>query len=217
MKNIPLFTGKHGMASLVFRELSFSGCAYVLVRAVWNGQVEAFLAECRDFCRAVGAKETFVCREDGELPGEPAYEVLRLCREKAGLPLPEQAVKLEALCPKNGNTYLDIYNSCFREVSGAASYDRQDLNRLCGQDCAFLAKVDGNYAGVAEISKTGLESIAVLPEYRGLGRDLSLTVLPFVPNTRLTLKVASDNERARTLYDRLGFAVEETEKRWYRL
>ena len=217
MKNIPMFTGQHGMATLVFRELSFSGCAYVLVRAVWNGEVAAFLEECRGFCRAVGAEKIYACWEDGQLPGEPAYEVLGLIREKEGLPLPLREVELEVLCPENGQAYLDIYNTCFRSVPGAASYDKQDLQRLYGQECAFLAKVDGRYAAVAEISKEGLESVAVLPEFRGLGCDLSLTVLPMVPNRTLRLKVASTNERALRLYRRLGFAPECVRNRWYLL
>lgn len=215
MKNIPMFTGQHGLATLIFRELSFSGCAYVMVRAVWNGQTAAFLEECRSFCRAVGAQKVYFCWEEGELPGAPAYEVLVLCREKAGLPPPERTIELETLCPENGAVYQEIYNTCFRAVPGASSCDKKDLQRLYGQDCAFLAKVGGQYAAVAEVSKEGLESIAVLPEFRGLGYDWSLTVLPMVPNRQLRLKVASCNERALALYRRLGFEVEKVKNRWY--
>lgn len=217
MKNIPMFTGQHGMATLVFRELSFSGCAYVVVRAVWNGETAAFLEECRGFCRAVGAEKIYASWEENPLPAVHAYDMLGLYREKAGLPLPSREVELEYLRPENGQTYLQIYNTCFRPIPGAASYDKQDLRRLYGEDRAFLAKVDGQYAAVAEISKEGLESIAVLPEYCGLGHDLSLTVLPMVPNPILRLKVASGNHRALKLYQRLGFVQENVRSRWYEL
>ena len=217
MKNIPMFTGQHGMATLVFRELSYSGCAYVLVRAVWNGETAAFLEECRSFCRAVGAEKIYASWEENALPANHAYDVLGLCREKSGLSLPRREVELEELRPANGADYLQIYNTCFRPVSGAASYDKQDLQRLYGQDCAFLAKIDGEYAAVAEISKEGLESIAVMPQYSGLGYDLSLTVLPMVPSLTLRLKVASTNRRALELYQRLGFEQENIRSRWYEL
>ena len=217
MKNIPMFTGQHGMATLVFKELSFSGSAYVVVRAVWTGETAAFLEECRGFCRAVGAEKIYASWEEKSLPADHAYDVLGLYREKAGLPLPNREVELEELRPENGEEYLRIYNTCFRSVAGAASYDKQDLRRLYGQDCAFLAKMDGQYAAVTEISKEGLESVAVLPEHRGLGHDLSLTVLPMVPNPILRLKVASSNLRALNLYRRLGFVQENVRSRWYQL
>ena len=70
MKNIPMFTSAYGIATLILREIPWSGSAYVLVRSVWNDQTAALLEECRGFCRAVGAKarrlQIRVKGEDGE-------------------------------------------------------------------------------------------------------------------------------------------------------
>ncbi len=215
MKNIPMFTGTHGLATLVLREIGFSGNAYVMVRAVWNGQAAAFLQECYGFCVAVGAKAVYATWEE-DLPGEPAWESIWMTRPKAGLPQGRD-VDLEPLTPANGQRYLEVYNRCFRDVPAAASYDKESLRSLYGMDCAYLAKVDGKDAGVAEISKTGLEAIGVLPEFRGLGYDLALAVLPMVPATELKLKVSSTNKKALALYDRLGFAASGVEKRWWQV
>ena len=214
MKDIPLFTGTHGLASLVLREIGISGRAYVVVRAVWKGQTEAFLQECLHFCRAVGAEQVYASYDLEELPAAHAYDMVAMEMEKAALPKGDP-VELEPLSPQNGQAFLDIYNGCFRSVTGAAAYGKEDLNRLFDTDCAFLAKKDGKYAAIAEISETGLESIAVLPEFRGLGYDLSLTVLPMVPRKTIRLKVASTNEKALALYTRLGFVQRETVSRWY--
>lgn len=214
MKDIPMFTGQHGLASLVLKEVAVTGRAYVLVRAVWNGQTAAFLQECRQFCRAVGAKAVYASYELEELPAVHAYDMLAMEVKKADLPV-GRPVELEPLTTENGQVFLDIYNSCFRDVIGAATYDRQDLQRLYDTDCAFLGKKDGVYAGIAEISKEGLEGIAVLPEYRGLGFDLSLAVLPMVPRAVIRLKVASTNDRALALYHRLGFAQTGPVSRWW--
>ena len=216
MKNIPVFTSAYGIATLILREIPWNGCAYVLVRSVWNGQAAALLEECRGFCRAVGAKEVFAVYETEELPAEHAYDMIAMARPKAGLP-EGKPVELEPLTRENSGAYLEIYNSCFAAVPSAASYDRDSLEPLYGEELAWLAKVDGVYAGVAEISKEGLEGIAVLPEYRGLGYDLALAVLQMVPSTMLRLKVASTNSRALCLYERLGFSREAVQKRWYRL
>ncbi len=217
MKNIPVFTSSYGIATLILREIPWNGTAYVLIRSVWNDQKAALLEECKSFCRAVGTERIYASWELEELPAEPAWEMRIMTRPKAGLPEPEQPLTLEPLTKENSGDYLRIYNACFREVPCAASYDRTSLEPLYGEDLAWLAKVEGVYAGVAEISKAGLEGIAVLPEYRGLGYELALAVLPMVPSTELRLKVASTNRRAISLYERLGFVCAETEKRWWRL
>ena len=56
MKNIPLFTSSYGLATLILKEISWNGRAYVLIRSVWNDQTAALLEECRGFCRAAGAE-----------------------------------------------------------------------------------------------------------------------------------------------------------------
>ena len=63
MKDIPLFTSDCGLATLILREIGWSGSAYVLVRSVWNGRVAGLLDECARFCRAVDAKQIFACWE----------------------------------------------------------------------------------------------------------------------------------------------------------
>ena len=216
MKDIPMFTGQHGLASLILKEIDVSGRAYVLVRSVWNGQTEAFLQECRGFCIAVGAQTVYASYDLEDLPAEHAYDMLIMEAEKAKLPQ-GKPVELEPLTTENGEVYLDIYNVCFREVIGAASYGKQDLQRLYDKDCAFLAKVDGMYAAVAEISEEALEGIAVLPAYKGLGYDLSLAVLPMVPRKTVRLKVASTNGQALGLYNRLGFVQTGVAGRWWKL
>ena len=197
MKNIPMFTSAYGIATLILREIPWSGSAYVLVRSVWNDQTAALLEECRGFCRAVGAKAVFAAYDTEELPAEHAYDMLHMTRPKAGLP--EAVLELLPLTRENS----------------AASYDQSSLEPLYGEDLAWLVKRGEVYAGVAEISKEGLEAVAVLPEFRGMGYDLALSVLHMVPSPVLQLKVASTNTRAIALYQRLGFRVEGVEKRWF--
>ena len=216
MKDIPLFTSDCGLATLILREIGWSGSAYVLVRSVWNGRVAGLLDECARFCRAVDAKQIFACWETAELPARHAYDMLDMACPKSKLP-PGGPVDLEPLTRDNAGDYLRIYNECFRQVPAAASYDKKSLEPLYGEDLAWLARVDGQYAAVAEISKAGLEGIGVLPPFRGLGYDLALAVMAMVPSPEVRLKVASTNARARALYARLGFAETGVSRRWYRL
>ena len=217
MKNIPMFTSSCGLATLILKEIAWNGRAYVLVRSVWNDQTAALLDECRSFCRAVGAEEIYASWDAEELPAEHAWDMIDMACPKSALPAPRQTVELEQATPETAEDYLRIYNQCFRDVPAAASYDRKSLEPLYGEELIWLAKVHGQYAAVAEISKEGLEGIAVLPEFRGLGYDLAAAVLRMVPSTEVRLKVASTNVRARRLYDRLGFAETGISRRWYRL
>lgn len=216
MQNIPIFTAEHGLASLILREIPYSGSAYVMLRAVWNGQTAALLAECRQFCLAAGAETVFASQERAELPARHAYDILELSRPRAGLPLPDRQVALEPLTENNAAVYLDIYNRCFRAVPGAASYDREDMRRLMGKDLAFLAKRDGRYAAVAELGEGSLAGVAVLPEFRGLGHDWTLTVLARLETPVLKLRAASTNTRALALYRRLGFGADQVVSRWWK-
>lgn len=217
MNNIPIFTAVNGMATLILKEVPVCGRAYVMLRSVWNGKTAALLEECAQFCRAVGAEEIFACDDGNELPAEAAYEVVELSISKDALPKPQKPVELVPLRQDNSAEYLRIFNGCFRDLHSAASYGPADIRRLLGKDLAFLARVDGQYAGIAELGDNYLEAVAVLPQFRGLGFDLTASVLAKLPGPVVRLKVASTNERALRLYRRMGFGEDRTVRKWFRL
>lgn len=213
MQNIPIFTGVHGMATLILKEIPTSGLAYVLVRSVWQNSLAGLLAECRDFCRAAGAETVYGSWDCRDLPAEHAYDVWELTLEWDKLPPPPEEVPLTPLTARNGQDYLSVYNRCFAKMPGHASYDRRDIQRLQGKDLAFLVYRDGVPAAVAELGDNKLEGLGVLPEFRGLGYSLALTVLGRLPGPALTLRVVSTNARALALYRRIGFGGEKTVSR----
>lgn len=217
MKNIPIFTGENGTATLIFHEIPYCGRAYAIIRSVWENRTADFLEECRQFCRAAGAEESYASWKLETLPADHAYDMLTMACSKADLPRDGKPVELEPLTPENSGTYLEIYNRCFRDIHGAASYEQSNLEPFYDEDVAWLARVDGIYAGTAEISKRGLEGIAILPQFRGLGYDLALSVLDMVPRKTVELTVCSTNERAIRLYRRLGFRQTELVSRWWKL
>lgn len=215
MKDIPIFTGAHGVATLILSQIPWSGCGYVMVRSVWD-DAKAFLDECLGFCRACGAEAVYASWETAELPAPHGYDMVQLRMEKSALPQGEP-LALEDLTEENAADFLYIYNTCFLPIANAAAYGKKDIERLMGEETAYLVKQDGEYAAIAEISREGLEAVAVLPQYRGLGYDLCRTVLEKVPSTVLKLKTASTNTRALALYRRLGFGDEQITSRWWRL
>lgn len=214
MKDIPVFTGAHGVATLVLRQIPWSGCGYVLVRSVWD-DAAAFLEECRGFCRACGAEQVYASWEDKELPAPHGYDMICMEREKEGLP--PATLVCEPLTQALGEEYTTVYNTCFRDVPNAVAFTKEDLARVLREETAIIVRRDGVVAGLAEVSTKGLEAIAVLPQYKGLGYELALTALQMVPSKTIALKATSTNHRAIRLYERLGFKPTAVLSRWWKL
>ena len=219
MNNIPDFTAQGGTATLILREIPISGKAYVLLRTVLPGQGENLVAECASFCRMCGAEQIFAAWEDGELPFlSPAYDIYLLHVAKSALP-EGRPVNLTPMTPENDAIYQRIYNRCFFHVSHALSYDRGQIARIYreGQKAFLALDADDKPYGIGELHGDELAAIAVLPKYRGMGTDLAVSLLQLCPGEDLSVTVASDNEAAMHLYEKLGFHLSGIESRWFQV
>lgn len=219
LNNIPVYFSSGGTATLILREIPYSGRAYILLRTLFPDSLDAAVRDCVNFCVQCGAGRCFVSLDGATepLPLPHAYDILRLHCNKADLPTPAAPVPLIPITPENDSHYLRIYNRCFAEVSHALFYDRGQLQRIYREgQSAFLALApDGAPCGIGELHGNELAAVALLPEYRGRGTDLTLALLEHCPGPEITLTVASDNGPALALYDRLGFRVTATESSWY--
>ena len=219
MNNIPVFTAQGGTATLILREIPVSQRAYILLRTVLPGMEEALVTECASFCRMCGAEQIFASWEDGELPFlSPAYDIYLLHVAKSALP-EANPVTLTPMTPDNDAIYQRIYNRCFSPISHALSYDRGQIARIYREhQRAFLAPDEnGKPYGIGELHGDELAAIAVLPKYRGRGTDLAISLLKLCPGEDLHVTVASDNEAAIHLYEKLGFHLAGVESKWFRV
>lgn len=219
MNNIPVFTAQGGTATLILREISISGKAYVLLRTVLPGMAENLAAECASFCRMCGAEEIFASWADGDLPFlSPAYDIYLLHVSKSALP-EGKPVQLVPMTPENDAIYQRIYNRCFSHVSHAISYDRGQIARIYREhQRAFLAlDAENRPYGIGELHGNELAAVAVLPKCRGTGTDLALSLLQLCPGEDLKVTVASDNEAAMHLYEKLGFHMSGVESKWFQV
>ena len=219
MNNIPVFTAQGGTATLILREIPISGKAYVLLRTVLPGQAENLAAECASFCRMCGAEEILASWADGDLPFlPPAYDIYLLHVSKSALPV-GKPVQLVPMTPENDAIYQRIYNRCFSHVSHALSYDRGQIARIYREhQRAFLAlDAENRPYGIGELHGNELAAVAVLPKCRGTGTDLALSLLQLCPGEDLKVTVASDNEAAMHLYEKLGFHMSGVESKWFQV
>lgn len=219
MNNIPVFTAQGGTATLILREIPISGKAYVLLRTVLPGMEENLAAECASFCRMCGAEEIFASWADGDLPFlPPTYDIYLLHVSKSALP-EGKPVQLVPMTPENDAIYQRIYNRCFSHVSHALSYDRGQIARIYREhQRAFLAlDAENRPYGIGELHGNELAAVAVLPKCRGTGTDLALSLLRLCPGEDLKVTVASDNEAAMHLYEKLGFHMSGVESKWFQV
>lgn len=223
MQNIPVFLSQGGTATLILKEIPHRGRAYILLRSLLPGGLPALLEECGGFCRGCGAKEVLVSPGDTGLQPElpHAYDIYCLHIPKNRLPAPGPGLSLMPISLENDPIYQRIYNTCFREVSHALTYDRAQIQRIyrSGHQGFLALDSSGLPLGMGELHGNELAAVGLLPEHRGrgLGRILTLALLARCPGPELTLTVVSDNTSALELYDRLGFTVCGTESRWYYL
>lgn len=217
MKDIPIFTGQYGVGSLILREIPYKQCAYVLVRSAWDGHMREFLEECSGFCRAAGAEWVLASASEPLTFLPHVHDMLEYACRRDQLPPPLRPVDLEPLTDDNAERYRDIYNTLFRAIPNAATCTTEDLQRIREKSCVYLARVNGETAGICQWTGSELNTIGVLPEFRGLGHRLALTAFQQMEGEVITLRVSSSNTPALRLYQKLGFDRTQVLSSWYAL
>ena len=73
MKDFPVFTTEHGVASLILKEIPYQGTAYVILRD--SQEPEALAQECADFWRVCGGSRIYATGHD-VLAAYPLYTAM---------------------------------------------------------------------------------------------------------------------------------------------
>ena len=197
MKDFPVFTSEFGAASLTLRQIPYRGEAYIHLQDFKEEQRQALIADCAAFCRAAGAERIFVTPASGE----PAFRIL----EMRGVPsLHEEDI--ENIFPVTQETvgaWRRIANDCLRPVDFAAMLEKSDEEEILKSGGAYFIHRSGRLLGIGWLQEDCLELIAsVVP---GEGCHVAETLLSVEPGTGIRLEVASTNQKAIRLYERLGF------------
>lgn len=213
MKDIPMFTTDYGVASLVLKEIPYRGQAYVRVLDVQPGQIMELIAECVSFCRMVGADAVYATGQD-DLAQWPVYTSVY---EMQGDALVDWE-KTENLFPVTEQTvsrWREIYNERMRGVDNAATLESRDEKRILESGGAYFVHRQGELLGIGWLDEGKL--LAVASAVPGAGERVMNTLMSLDEGGRLYLEVASTNERAIRLYERLGFIKTREISCWYRV
>lgn len=210
MKDIPMFTTEYGVASLVLREVPYRQEAYIRVISALPGKMDDLIRECMGFCRAAGAERIYWSAGDAEGQLHTAiYEM-----QGTAWADPE---KLESLFPVTEETVLQfrqLLNEKMAGVDNAATVTAGDEKGLIASGGAYFVHRAGHLLGLGWLDGEKLLAVAAIEP--GAGERVMHTLMSLVEGATMTLEVASTNERAIRLYEKLGFIKTKEIRKWYR-
>ena len=211
MKDFPVFTTEYGVASLILKEIPYRQEAYIHLQA--TQQPEELLQECVSFCRICGAERIYA-RGHEFLEKFPLHTAVYEMRGDAWA----DESKLEHLFPVTKETvgkWRSICNERMRCVDNAATQEARDEKEILASGGAYFVHRDGELLGIGWIRDNMLLAVATVQ--RGAGERVMHTMMSLMPGQFMTLEVASTNERAIRLYEKLGFVITREISRWYRV
>ena len=211
MKDFPFFTTEYGVSSLILREIPYRAEAYIHIQDV---QPEGFLdhlKECVSFCRMAGADRIYATGSD-LLESFPVSSVIYEMRGTAWV----DKSKLENLFPVTEQTvvrFRSICNERLRHVDHSATLTVADEKKILESGGAYFVHHAGELLGVGWMEDTKLLLMAaVVP---GAGERVLHSLMSLIEGADMTLEVASTNERAIRLYEKLGFLKTAEILRWH--
>lgn len=208
MKDFPVFTTEFGVASLILKEIPYRQEAFVHIRDAQ--QPEELLRECISFCRICGAEAVY-------LTGHPVLEQYPLhtavWRMRGELPLEEEPACLFPVTEETVSEWRRIYNEKMRGVPNAATLEQKDETKIVESHGAYFVHDSGELLGIGWMDGDHLEAMASVR--RGAGEKILKALQSLIPGRMMELEVASANERAVRLYERLGFLKTSEISRWY--
>ena len=209
MRDIPMFTTENGIASLVLKEVPYKGVAYITIQD--SLQPADLLKECIDFCKMAGAAKIYATG-DPVLTQYPIYTtVVKMQQLRSNLP--EGDACLFPVTEETAEQWRSIYNEKMRPVPDAATITRGDMKgHITDGSCYFVHK-DGMLLGIGMVKEEKIEAIAA--SRPGAGETVLLTLCNSIFTEKVVVEVASNNQPAVKLYERLGFQKTAEISCWY--
>lgn len=207
MKDIPMFTTEYGIASLTLSQIPYRQTAYIQVQTVCDGKLPDLIAECGGFCRAVGAETVFWTAED--VADEPHSQILEM-RGRAE-PDPDMTESLFPVTEQTVAQWRKIHNDRMVSVDHARYLTASDEKQILSSKAYFIHR--GSEAlGIGWLKDDTILAIASIQP--GAGERVLHTLMSLNPGANLRLEVASTNQKAIALYERNGFFLVKSLKKW---
>ena len=209
MRDFPFFDTEYGVASLVLKEIPYRKQAFICIRSVEEGGVFQLLEECAAFCRMAGAERIFAAGHE-ELDVFPLYTAVV---EMRGMVDTKEGACLFPVTKETVDKWRSIYNQAMVEVDNAGTLEGREEKRILDSGGAYFVHDSGKLLGIGWMEENKL--LAVASTVKGAGARVVRTLAGLCEGEPLVLEVASTNERAIRLYQRLGMVMTGEISRWY--
>lgn len=213
MRDFPFFTTDFGIASLVLKQIPYRQEAYITLLEVQPDGLDDHLRECVAFCRMAGAERIYA-KGHPELERYPLHTAVLEMRGTAWV----DKEKLENLFPVTEATvsrWRQIYNERMKTVDNAGTLEARDEKEILESGGAYFVHHEGELLGIGWLEDTKLLAVAAVKP--GAGERVMHTLMSLVEGADMTLEVASTNEKAIRLYEKLGFLKTKEISKWYRV
>ena len=211
MRDFPVFTTEHGAASLILKEIPYRKEAYIRIQS--TQEPEKLLEECVNFCTACGAEKVYAAGHN-ILEAYPLHTCVLQMRGELFISEEE----IPAMFPVTEQTvakWRALYNEKMKDVDNASTLEARDEARILSSGGAYFIHDSGIPLGIGWMEENKLSAIAALKP--GAGELLCKAMQSLIPQQQIILEVASTNENALRLYERLGFIKNSELSRWYRV
>ena len=210
MRDIPVFTTENGAASLVLREVPYSGTAYVTIQATLS--LDALLEDCIGFCKAVGAR-LILASGDSALARYPVYAVIRRM-SRLNTPMQTDAVAVQ-VTQETMDRWREIYNKKMANLPTAAHMTYSEVKKILDAGKAYFVYSGETCIGICAGKKNAVEVVAsIVP---GSGMDILAALCNLMTENEIYLEVAENNHKAIRLYRQAGFRDTEENLCWYKI
>ena len=211
MRDFPVFPTDYGVSSLILNQIPYRQEAYIHILDVQPDGVYEHLKECVSFCRMAGAERIFAT-------GHPCLDsypyFMSVCEMRGTAWVDRQ--KLENLFPVTEQTvgyWRNLMNERMKSVDNAAFLTSFDEKKILSSGGAYFIHHEGELLGIGWMDDTKLLQVASVKG--GAGEQVMYSLMSLVEGSDMTVEVASTNERAIRLYEKLGFIRTAELLRWH--
>lgn len=211
MRDIPFFTTQNGVAGLTLKEIPYTSCGYItLLDASDAGEL---LNECKAFCIAAGADKIYAT-------GHPILErflvhttIFIMSCEKAKIPQ-TNAIAIPAT-QETAEKWREIYNNKMQGVPNAAYMTITECQKATKKGTLYFVYEEDAVIGIGSVDADSIGAVAsVIP---GKGMDVVGALSEKIVGDMVCLDVASVNDKAMRLYEKMGFQITEERSKWYQI
>ena len=211
MRNIPVFTTQYGVASLVLECIPARQEAFIHILS--SLEPEKLLDECKEFCISCGAERIYAAGD--EIVEQHPFYMSLLQMNGSRQAVGETDAALFPVQEKTAEQWRQIYNDKMKTVPKAAHMTAFGMKKLLKEGNTYFVHRNGLLLGIGVAGGNRIDAVAAVAP--GMGAQVLQALCHTLSEDEVIIEVASTNERAIRLYEKMGFVKTKELGRWHQI